>query len=182
MKKLLLTSFAALLLSTGFSQRYLTKTGTVFFNAGTGLEEIEGTNKSTVAVFDAITGQMQFSIMINGFEFKSQLMQDHFHENYMETGKFPKSTFKGKITNISKVNFAKDGAYPVNVEGILEIHGIQKEVKTVGTFNVVGENVAANAEFVVVLADYGILIPRVVSDKLSKTATIKVNCFFNKFK
>ena len=53
-------------------------------------------------------------------------MQEHFNENYLESDKYPKSVFKGKITNIDKVNFQKDGNYPILVNGILEIHGVKK--------------------------------------------------------
>lgn len=179
MKKIIFLSALIAISSSSFAQNkkvYSTKTGTTFFDAGTGVEDISATNKSTVSAFDAISGQIQFSLNVKGFEFWSQLMQDHFNENYMESEKFPKSTFTGKITNIDKVNFAKDGSYPVNVKGTLEIHGVKKEVETNGTFKVSGENVNGTAEFIVVMDDYKIAIPGVVKDKLSKTAKIKINC------
>jgi hypothetical protein len=94
----------------------------------------------------------------------------------MESDKYPKSTFKGKITDMDKVNISKDGTYPVTVKGTLEIHGVKKEVETKGTLKVKGETIAASSEFVVVLDDYKIAIPSVVKDKLSKTAKIKINC------
>ena len=103
-------------------------------------------------------------------------MQEHFNENYMESDKYPKSIFKGKITNIDKVNFQKEGNYPVTVKGTLELHGVTKDVETNGTFKVAGEGVESVAEFVVTLEDYKIAIPGVVKDKISKTAKIKVNC------
>ena len=103
-------------------------------------------------------------------------MMEHFNENYMESDKFPKSIFKGKITNLDKINFSKDGTYPVNVKGVLEIHGVKKEVEANGQFKVSGETVIAIAEFEIVLEDYAITIPSLVKDKISKTARIKVNC------
>jgi polyisoprenoid-binding protein YceI len=177
MKKLLFAIIALLFIHTSFAQkRYFTKTGTVSFQAGTALEDIDGTNKSTTTVFDVSTGQIEFSLLVKGFEFKSALMQEHFNENYMESDKYPKSTFKGKITNIDKVNFQKDGSYPVTVKGTLELHGVTKEIETTGTFKVAGTGIESVAEFVVILEDYKIAIPGVVKDKISKTAKIKVNC------
>jgi len=177
MKKLFFAISALLLIHTSFAQkRYFTKTGTVSFQAGTALEDIDGTNKSTTTVFDASSGQIEFSLLVKGFEFKSALMQEHFNENYMESDKYPKSIFKGKITNIDKVNFQKEGNYPVTVKGTLELHGVTKDVETNGTFKVAGEGVESVAEFVVTLEDYKIAIPGVVKDKISKTAKIKVNC------
>lgn len=155
-----------------------TKTGKAWFDAGTGIEDITGTNKSVLSALNPATGDMQFSILIKGFEFWSQLLQEHFNENYMESGKYPKSTFKGKITNLDKVNFTKDGTYPVNVKGILEIHGVKNEIETKGTLVVKGESVDALSEFTVTMDDYKINIPGVVKDKLSKTAKIKINCTY----
>ena len=178
MKKIILYSFIALSTLQVSAQKkiYSTKTGTAFFDAGTGVENISATNKSTISAFDAVSGQIQFSIMVKGFEFWSQLMQDHFNENYMESDKFSKSIFRGKIINLDKINFLKDGTYPAKVKGILEIHGVKKEVETNGQFKVLGETVIAIAEFEIVLEDYAITIPSLVKDKISKTARIMVNC------
>jgi YceI-like domain len=177
MKKIILALTAFFLIHTAIAQkRYFTKTGIISFRAGTALEDIDGTNKSTTCIFDAITGDIQLATLIKGFEFKSSLMQEHFNENYLESGKYPKATFKGRITNIDKVNFQKDGAYPVTVMGQLEIHGVKREVESKGTLKVSGETVLATAEFSVALADYYIEIPGLVKDKIAKTAQIQVNC------
>ena len=177
MKKIILALTLFFLINSSFAQkRFFTKTGNVSFRAGTAVEDVDGVNKSATCIFDASTGEIQFAILIKGFEFKSALMQEHFNENYMESSKYPKSTFKGKIINIDKVNFQKDGAYPVTVIGSLDIHGIKKEVETSGVLKVSGETVLASAEFSVALADYYIEIPGLVKDKIAKTAKIQVNC------
>jgi hypothetical protein len=177
MKKIILIASTFFLFNGSFAQkRYFTKTGTVSFRAGTAVEDVDGINKSTTCVFDAATGDLQFAVLVKGFEFKSALMMEHFNENYMESDKYPKSSFTGKITNIDKINFQKDGTYPVTVKGQLEIHGVKKDIETNGTFLVSGGNVLAAAEFSVVLADYNIEIPGLVKDKISKTAKIQMNC------
>ena len=179
MKKILLLIAAMVVVNAGFSQkRYFTKTGTITFEAGTSLEDITAINKSTTTVVDAITGQVEFALLIKGFEFKRSLMQEHFNENYMESDQFPKAVFKGKITNIEKINLQKDGVYPVKVAGTLEMHGIKKSVDLNGTFTVSGGYITATSSFVVVLQDYGISIPGLVKDKISKTANISVRCIY----
>ena len=35
-------------------------------------------------------------------------MQEHFNENYMESTKYPKATFSGKIDDLTKIDFGKD--------------------------------------------------------------------------
>ena len=157
---------------------YMTKTGGAWFDAGTGVEDITGNNKSVLSAINTSTGDIQFSVNIKSFEFWSALLQEHFNENYMESDKYPKSTFSGKIINIDKVNTNKDGSYPVSVKGTLEIHGVKKEVETKGILKVSGESINATADFTVVLDDYKIPIPNLVKDKLSKTAKIKINCLY----
>lgn len=178
MKKIIFIFIALLSIKSMNAQKkiYSTKTGNAWFDAGTGMEDITGTNKSVLSAMDASTGDMQFSVLIKGFEFWSALLMEHFNENYMESEKYPKSTFKGKIMDMDKVNISKDGTYPVTVKGTLEIHGVKREVETKGTLKVKGETIAASSEFIVVMDDYKIAIPSVVKDKLSKTAKIKINC------
>lgn len=179
MKNFILLACGILFSISAFSQkRYFTKTGNVSFRAGTSLEDIDGVNKSTTSVFDATTGQIEFALLVKGFEFNSALLMEHFNENYMESDKYPKSLFKGNIVNIDKVNFQKDGVYPVTVKGTLEIHGVKKEIETTGEFKVSGGTISASSEFSVVPEDYKISIPGVVRDKISKTAKIKITCSY----
>ncbi|MDE3249626.1 MAG: YceI family protein [Bacteroidota bacterium] len=180
MKKILFCMLTLLSVQLAGAQvRYFTKTGNISFQAGTALEDIDGTNKSATSVFDAGTGQIEFALLVKGFEFKSALMQEHFNENYMESDKFPKSVFKGKIMNIEKVNFKKTGEYPITVKGTLDIHGVSKEIETTGTIKVLNdETVTSSASFPVTLEDYKIAIPGLVKDKISKTAKIAVYCSY----
>ena len=158
--------------------RYFTKTGTISFTAGTALEDIDALNKSATSVFDTSTGQIEFAVLIKGFEFKRGLMQEHFNENYMESEKFPKSTFKGKFADVSKINFQKDGIYPTIVKGILEIHHVKKEVEMPGTIKIEGGVISSTSSFKVQVADYDIRIPGPVKDKISPTVDVKVDCIY----
>jgi len=162
-------------------QRYFTKNGNISFTAGSG-EDIDGVSKTATSVFDATSGQIEFAVLVKGFEFNRALMQEHFNENYMESDKYPKSIFKGTISNINKVNFQKNGLYPVTVKGMLDMHGIKKELEANGTLKVTAEAVSSNAEFTVLLSDFNITIPNLVKDKISKTVTIKVNCNYSLLK
>lgn len=183
MKKNLLLAGMLLYALAGLSQnRYFTKNGLITFAAGTALEDIDGVNKSASSVFDVNTGQIEFGVLIKGFEFKRALMQEHFNENYMESDKYPKAVFRGKITNANKVNFSKDGAYPVTVKGILEMHGIKKEMEAAGTMRVAGATVSASATFEILLADYNISIPGLVKDKISNTVNVKLECNYSVLK
>jgi polyisoprenoid-binding protein YceI len=158
--------------------RFFTKTGTIAFTAGTPLEDIDATNKSVTSIFDASTGQIEFAVLVKGFEFRRDLMQKHFNENYLESEKFPKATFKGKFDDVTKINFKKDGSYSIAVKGTLDIHNVKKEVEVLGIIQVTNGVISSSAVFKVVIDDYGIKIPGAVKDKISPTVEIKVNCTY----
>jgi len=163
-------------LAVSAQQKLITQTGKITFDAGTGIEDIIAVNKGVTAAINPKTGKMQFKMDIAGFEFKRQLMQDHFNENYMESEKYPNASFSGNITNADKVNFAKDGKYNVQVKGTLEIHGVKNEVEAEGVVTVKGKEVNSQAEFSIQLDDYKINVPRVAKEKLSNTVKIMVDC------
>ncbi len=183
MKKIFLFSLCiGLMLISSAQKKFYTKTGQIYFDAGTGIEDINATNKSVSSVIDLSSGQMDFGLLIKGFEFKNQLMEDHFHENYMDTKTYPKSGFKGKILQPEKINLEKDGTYPVKVRGVLDLHGVKKEVEADGTFQVKDGVIKAQSNFSILMSDFNIDIPKVVKDKLASTAKIKVNCTYNVLK
>lgn len=159
-------------------QKFFTKTGSINFDATTSAspEKIEGVNRTVTCVLDAKTGNIQFAVLMKGFEFERALMQEHFNENYVESDKFPRAEFKGAIADNEKVNYAKDGTYAVKVKGKLTMHGESKDVETDGKVTVQGGKITAIAGFSVLLADFKISIPGLVADKVAKTAQINVTC------
>ena len=128
---------------------------------------------------DTTTGNLQFAVTMKGFEFERALMQEHFNENYVESDQFPKSEFKGQISNNSSVSYATNGEYPVSVKGKLTMHGITKDVEANGKLVIKNGKIAATSVFTVLLADYKISIPGLVADKVSKSAKIIVNCLLD---
>lgn len=132
-----------------------------------------------MSVLNTANGELKFSVLIKNFHFKKALMEEHFNENYIESDKFPKSTFKGTITDVSKINFSKDGTYPVTVNGDLTMHGVTKKVNTAGNINISAGKITSTAVFKIALADYNISIPRVVEANISKTIEITINCLYD---
>jgi polyisoprenoid-binding protein YceI len=159
---------------------WITRSGAITFHAGTSVEDIDGTSNEVASLFNVKTGDIAFQVPVKSFHFKRSLMEDHFNENYMESNKFPKSTFSGKVADISKINFTKDGNYPVTVEGDLLIHGFTKKAIVPGTVTITGGKISATATFKVLISDYNIPIPGVVAEKIAKEATIEVKCSYDK--
>lgn len=157
------------------AQLFATKTGQIFFNATGGDVKIAAVNNQVDSKFISTTGQIIFGVLIKGFKFENQLMEDHFNENYMESTQYPKADFKGYMTNVKEVNFAKDGDYPVKVEGNLTIHGVTNKVSTVGLIQIKGGKPTMIGSFKIAIKQYGIK-GSYIGDKIASEAIIKLNC------
>jgi YceI-like domain len=177
MKNIFLIFAASFLLTlSAGAQNFITKNGKISFFSKTDVENIEAVNNQAVSVINSQTGSVAFSVLVNGFLFKKALMQEHFNENYLESAKYPKATFKGAITDLSKVDFKKDGSYNVTVTGDLNIHNVTNKVTVPAVIVVKGNTLSANTTFKVKLDDYKITVPKVVENNISKTIELKVAC------
>ena len=158
--------------------KFYTKTGKITFDATAPAspEKIEAVNKSVTCVIDIKTGNIQFVVLMKGFQFERALMEEHFNENYVESSKHPKAVFKGTITDNTLVNYSKEGSYSVKVKGNLSLHGETKEIETTGKISSKAGKILVQAIFPVSFNDYKIVIPTLVSDKVAKSATISVDC------
>jgi hypothetical protein len=178
MKKAFVFLLSIFLTASVFGQRYFTKNGKINFDATSpsSPERVEAVNRSVTCVVDLKTGALQFALLMKGFEFERALMEEHFNENYVESNKFPKSEFKGKIKDVDEIDFTKDGTYKLKVKGDITIHGETKEVETEGKLVVQGGKINADADFNLKLSDFKISIPGLVADKVAKTVKITVSC------
>lgn len=178
MKKILCTLTIACIGLSASAQKYMTRSGKISFFSGTPIENIEGLNNEVAAALNTTSGDILFQVPIKSFKFPSQLMQDHFNEDYMESDKFPKADFKGKY-NPADIG-AKDGVYKTTVSGKLTIHGVTKDVQIPGTITVKNGEMILNAKFNVATADYKIQIPAIAAGKVAKTIEITVNSILKK--
>lgn len=167
-------------LTTHAQDIWFTRTGTISFHAGTSIEDIDGINNEVASFLNVKTGEIAFTVLVKSFHFRRSLMEEHFNENYMESTKFPKSSFSGKITDLSKISFSKEGNYKVTVEGDLTIHGEKRKITVSSTISISGGNISAISGFTIPMSDYKINIPGVVADKVSKKANVEVKCNYEK--
>jgi polyisoprenoid-binding protein YceI len=93
----------------------------------------------------------------------------------MESHKFPNATFQGKITNLSEMDFSKDGTYNANIEGKMTIHGVTKDITEKGTFTVKNGVVQGFSKFNVKVADYEIKIPGAVVNNIAESIEVTVD-------
>src|SRR4051812_31116624 len=143
MKRIVIAiAFAAMFTNLHAQKIYSTKTGKISFFSSAPLEDIEAKTSEVESKF-ASNGQIVFTLLMKGFEFENQQMEDHFNEEYLESTKYPKADFKGNIINMNEIDLSKDGTYPAKVKGSLTIHGVTKEIATNGTIEVKGPKVIA---------------------------------------
>ncbi len=172
----IIAAFVLLLLNIpADAQRYLTKTGHIHFYSHTPMEDIKADNNQVASVLDLSTGEIVFQALIKSFKFQRALMEEHFNENYLESDKYPRSTFKGKITDPSPAQLSKPGKYDVTVEGELNLHNVTKNIEVKGTLEIGTGTIAANAVFNLIPSDYNIEIPSVVRDNIAKSIEVTVN-------
>jgi polyisoprenoid-binding protein YceI len=156
--------------------KFYTKSGKISLFSATSLEDIAAINKSVVSLLDTKTGDLQFAALIKGFEFKKALMQEHFNDTYMESQKLPKTEFKGQITNNNEIKYTTDGTYNAKVKGKLTIHGVTKDMETIGTITVKDGKLTLASSFNVLVADYNIMIEKLYRDNISKSIKVTVDC------
>ena len=181
--KILTLIFAVLFAAIGTvdAQKYFTRNGKISFYSETPMETIEALNSSAVSVVDTENGKMEFAVLIKGFQFEKALMQEHFNENYMESGEFPKAIFKGQITNMDSIDFSTPGTYTVNISGELTIHGVTQNHETEATFEVKKDGIIGKAKFNLDVAAYHIEIPAVVRDNIAKSVEVTVEMNYEPF-
>lgn len=154
---------------------YRTSTGQIKFFSTTPIEDIEAVNNEVDSKFSDKTGQITFDLLIKGFRFENGLMQQHFNEDYMESSKYPKASFRGYITNITQITLAKEGKYAATAEGDLTIHGVTKKIKVNGTIEKNNKGVTLKGTFKIQLADFKIQ-GDYIGDKIAKDVQVIVNC------
>ncbi|WP_235890185.1 YceI family protein [Flavobacterium gawalongense] len=160
--------------TVGFAQdRKITKTGEIIFEASVpSFEEIKAINETVSCILNTKTGEIASLALVKGFRFKIALMEEHFNENYIESKRYPKATFKGILKNFD-MNSLGISPKEFILNGKLEIHGKSKDVTTTAILRKKGDSIEITSNFNVNPADFNIKIPKVVSEKVAKTVNIK---------
>lgn len=180
-RSFLLLLLAASLISYGGyaqdSEKLVSSKSQIKFFSTTPAENIEANNTASVSTINKVTGDVVFSVPMQGFEFEKSLMQKHFNSNkFLDTKAYPKAKLKGKIINLNEIDFSKEGTYNALIEGELNIKDKSNPLKVKGTITVKGGLVLVYSKFNATLADYGIeFVKGKPSTNIAKTVEITVN-------
>ncbi len=160
--------------------KLLLNSGSVSFVSDAPLEKIKASSNKLRGLLLLTDRTFAFSIDVNSFNgFNGSIQQEHFNENYMESEKFPRASFTGKI--VEDVDIKKDGIYELRAKGKLTIHGIEK----IRTIKIIIETkngrIGVNSKFLVLLEEHGITIPSIVNQKIAEEIQVEVNAQFNSY-
>ena len=155
------------------AQVYSCRDGVTKFTSEAPLELIKAQSNKTIGALDPSNKNVAFSIDIDSFEgFNSGLQKEHFRENYMETDKYPRATFKGKI--IEDIDLTKTGTSTIRAKGVFNIHGTEKEKIVKVKVNVRDKEITVESDFEVPLEDHNIKIPKVVNQKIASVIMVEL--------
>lgn len=161
---------------TGYTQKRYTveKSEVTFFSDGV-IEDIQANNQTVTSIFDGGRGDIAFLIRIRDFQFEKKLMQVHFNEKFLDSEKFPKSTFIGVVSGF---NPDKSGLQQVVAVGKLFMHGVTREIKVPGTIELKDSKLHLKASFMVKLLDYNITIPQIVWQNIAEDVEVKLDFIY----
>lgn len=171
MYKSILITFSLLGVIPVCAQRYIAENGFISFFSQAPVENIEADNRKVTSLFNASDGMVAFSVPIKEFQFEKKLMQEHFNDKYMESNRFPRATFSGKVSGYTMNG---RGLQSVRAKGKLSIHGIVKDVDVPGTFEVRDGQLLLKSKFKVINKDYGIEIPQILWKNVSEEIEITI--------
>ena len=149
---------------------YMTNTGKVTFYSKAPLEDIEATSNKANCIVNTSNGEVLSIIAIRTFKFAKALMEEHFNEKYVESEKFPKSTFKGTINEA--INWSRDTVANITATGVMDLHGVNKMITESGKLTIKNGVVTIDFVFNVALKDYNIEVPKVVTQSVAEVIKI----------
>ncbi len=157
------------------AQQYFTEKGiTEFDGSKAAFEPIKAKNNSCISIFDFQSGSIAAVIKINEFKFRLGLMQEHFNENYLESNKYPKSTFEGIIENYESLVLSKL-FQKIIIRGNLTIKGVKNNILAIGYIRKNNDKIELKSSFSIKLSDYDVKIPKIVWKKIDEEVKIKLD-------
>ncbi len=159
---------------------YACKNARVSLYSSAPIEDIKATSNTGTSVYNASTGDLAFAVPIRSFQFEKSLMQEHFNDDYMESDKFPKATFKGKVNE--HPDLSKDGSYPITATGYFQVHGVTQSRTINGNLKVSNGVITMTSEFMVKCADHHIDIPKIVFHNIAESIKINVTATYTTYK
>ena len=152
---------------------FFTDSGHIKFTSDAPLEFIQASSNELAGILNINDLSFSFTVPMVSFQgFNSALQRTHFNENYIESEKFPNSTFKGKI--IEEIDFSSPGTYQIRAKGLLNVHGIDSDRIIRCTITVETGRITVESSFTVPLDEHKIKIPGIVQQKIAEEIDVTI--------
>lgn len=173
MKKFTLLFLACITNLAVAQEKMVAEKGHIDFEASVPLfEEVKAKNENATCTLNLENGEIKSTVFIKDFHFKIPLMEKHFNENYMESHKYPKATFKGTIEGFN-INIIGNTPKEFKLKGTLKLHGKSKKISTVAILRKSSNRLEIITDFNVNSKEFNIKIPEILSMKVAETVNIK---------
>jgi hypothetical protein len=173
MKKITLIMILFLVSNQISAQKYSSKNGKVSFEASLPMvEDVFAQDVNNTVILNTDTGDLASLSLVKNFKFKVKLMEEHFNENYAETTKYPKTTFKGKILNFDKTKLTET-PQKFTLQGILNFHGVPRNMSSTATISSKDGKIFIKGNFIAKSADFKVTIPKMVMKKVAENVNVE---------
>ncbi len=160
-------------LTVSGQDRFLDKQGVIVFEASEKLfEEVKAKSESVTAIFDIGKNEIASLALMRSFRFKNPLMQEHFNENYIESDRYPKAIFRGKIDGFN-ANDLSGASREYTINGVLEIRERKKSIASTVQIQRINNVISLQGSFKVFPKDFDIEIPKIVENKIAKEVMVR---------
>jgi len=123
--------------------------------------------------------EIYFEVDLASIDTGIGLRNRHMRERYLETDKYPRAEYTGKLTKAEKQS---ETVYKVRTEGKMSIHGVDNPFTADGTVTVDGQLFRVQVRFPIKLSDYRISIPKIMFYKIDETMDLQLDFYLRKIK
>jgi polyisoprenoid-binding protein YceI len=122
------------------------------------------------------TSDLYFEVPLNSIDTGIGLRNKHMREKYLETEKYSKAIYKGKLTAWNRDQTTPD-KYLVSTEGVMSIHGVEKPISLSGYLTKNGKIYHAQYFFSLNIKDFNIGKPRFLLVSMDQIIHLKLDFY-----
>jgi polyisoprenoid-binding protein YceI len=147
-------------------EKFATDNGFVSFYSEAPIADVDARNRNVKVNLNTSTQEIVVEMDMADFQFKNEKMGRDARDKYLETEKYTRAGFKGRMRG--KIDYGKPGTYPATAVGTLTAHGVDKNVEEKGQITVAEGKITLRSQFFIALKDYNIETPSILGIKMTQ--------------
>jgi len=148
--------------------KYVSRTGHIHVESHSRYLDVVADNYQIYCEIIPTSGQVTIKGLTKSFEFKLGALDRAFNSDRFNMSDFAKFSFEGDIINMASIKWGKAGAYPIQVDGFLNMGTYKRKTSARGTLKVNADGtVRAETSFVMRIEEESMnAINRMMKEKL----------------